>query len=615
VLAATRIAWARPRRELLLLALVALAALSPVNVATPQDGSRLCLADAIVHGRLSADACLSDVFDRSSHDGHLYSDKAPGLAVLEIPAAEAVDVGANPQVWGSHDLRLWGARLLSVGICFLLCTFLVGRISEGLAPGYGALALVGFGLGTLVEPLAATGFGEDATAAFLFAAFVLAWRRRLFSAGLVAGAAVLVDYGAALAVVVLAVYVAVVARRGLLRFVAGGLPAALLLAGYDWAAFGAPWHLSYSYIDNLYASAQRGGFFGIGTPHLAASYEVFAGPGGLLVASPIVVMAAAGLWLLARERPAEAVVCAVTAAVYILLDCGYFLPYGGVSPGPRFLVPGLPFLALGIGPAARRWPRATVTSAVVSVVTMTAITLEWPSNAVLRQTVWGELVRVPAELGSSRFVHSLSHNLVGAAGLGSAWGAGLVTLAAVAALVVSLRSLPWAEIRTRPVLQRRGRRLLAMVGGFAGLYLVGGADVSAVFGYPYGNRTEGVASQVVDISTSISAQPPIATVGGYVNYVVTVDYQGDEVAQDLVLTVRLSGGMRLAGYPHYTIGSGCSYGSTFVCRLDYLPAGHSTQVDFGAQMLTASPQTVSASTSSDGVVGYNHPSLTVKVGQ
>ena len=199
-------------------------------------------------------------------------------------------------------------------------------------------------------------------------------------------------------------------------------------------------------------------------------------------------------------------------------------------------------------------------------------------------------MRVPAELGSSRFVHSLSHNLVGAAGLGSAWGAGLVTLAAVAALVVSLRSLPWAEIRTRPVLQRRGRRLLAMVGGFAGLYLVGGADVSAVFGYPYGNRTEGVASQVVDISTSISAQPPIATVGGYVNYVVTVDYQGDEVAQDLVLTVRLSGGMRLAGYPHYTIGSGCSYGSTFVCRLDYLPAGHSTQVDFGAQMLTASPR-------------------------
>ena len=165
MLAATRIAWARPRRELLLLALVALAALSPVNVATPQDGSRLCLADAIVHGRLSADACLSDVFDRSSHDGHLYSDKAPGLAVLEIPAAEAVDVGANPQVWGSHDLRLWGARLLSVGICFLLCTFLVGRISEGLAPGYGALALVGFSLGTLVEPLAATGFGEDATAA------------------------------------------------------------------------------------------------------------------------------------------------------------------------------------------------------------------------------------------------------------------------------------------------------------------------------------------------------------------------------------------------------------------------------------------------------------------
>ena len=38
---------------------------------------------------------------------------------------------------------------------------------------------------------------------------------------------------------------------------------------------------------------------------------------------------------------------------------GYFDPYGGTSPGPRFFVPALQFLALGLAPAYARWPRLT----------------------------------------------------------------------------------------------------------------------------------------------------------------------------------------------------------------------------------------------------------------
>lgn len=614
-MALRRIAWARPKHEFLLLALIALVALSPVDSANPQDASRLCLANAIVHGRLSADACLADAFDRASYHGRLYSDKAPGLAVLEIPAAELTGVGARPETWGAHDLRLWGARLLSVGLCFLVCAFLVGRVSEGLAPGYGACALVAFALGTLVEPLAATGFAHDATAAFLFASFLLAWRNRPLAAGLLAGGAVLVDYGGALGVVVIALYVAPRGWRHLGRFVAGGLPAAAALAAYDWAVFGAPWHLSYSYIDNLYAADQRTGFFGIGIPHLVSSFEAFAGPGGLLVVSPILVLALAGLWIAGRSHPAEALACAAIVVVFVLLDCSYFLPYGGVSPGPRFLVPGLPFLALGIAPAFRRFPRTSVLAAAVSVVSMTALTLVWPSNAILRQTVWGELARVPFQLGSSRFVHSLSHNAIGAFGASNAWGAALVGVAALAALAVSFATLPWRQIRARPLLPPRGRRLALASGAVVGSYLVGAADVCAVLGYPYGNRTEGPASQVADIETTLTASPLPSYLGGYVNVVVTVAYKGDEVARDLLLTLRLSSGMRLAGPPHYTIGSGCVGTSTLVCDLDYLPANQSTQVDFGVQMLTVAPQTIRASTNSAGEVGYSHPELTIPFGR
>ncbi|MHB8469828.1 MAG: hypothetical protein ACYDCH_08750 [Gaiellaceae bacterium] len=85
------------------------------------------------------------------------------------------------------------------------------------------------------------------------------------------------------------------------------------------------------------------------------------GSRGLLVVSPVAVAAATGLALLwRRERRAEAAVCAAITIAFVLLDAGYFPPYGGTSPGTRFLVPALPFLALGPAAAFERLPRLTL---------------------------------------------------------------------------------------------------------------------------------------------------------------------------------------------------------------------------------------------------------------
>ena len=62
---------------------------------------------------------------------------------------------------------------------------------------------------------------------------------------------------------------------------------------------------------------------------------------------------------------------------FVCSDAGYFLPYGGASPGSRFAAPMLPFLALGLGPSFRRWPRTTTALAAVSVVLTTADMLTW----------------------------------------------------------------------------------------------------------------------------------------------------------------------------------------------------------------------------------------------
>ena len=368
------------RGEWLVLSLVALAALTVVHVAGPQDDTRVALTRSIVQGKLTVPG---DLFDRAVYGGRSYSDKAPGISFLAVPAyvlERAAGADPRPRHWDSEgDLRLWVLRVASGGLLFLLGVFLVGRAAEGLAPGTGAPAAAIFGVGTLASPLAATLFGHVGAGALGLAAFLLAARpapsnKLLLGAGLFAGLAVLVEYQAALIALAVLAY----ARRRALWVALGALPAVVLLGAYDRAAFGSPFHLSYRYVANRFAERQHGGFFGIGAPGAHGLKEVLVGDRGLLLFSPVLVLAALGLWLLWRRGlRTEALVAALVTVAFVLYDAGYFLPYGGNSPGPRFLAPALPFLALGLGPALARVPRTTLALAVVSVVLTTADLLTW----------------------------------------------------------------------------------------------------------------------------------------------------------------------------------------------------------------------------------------------
>lgn len=443
--------WRRPRRETLLIALVAVAALSQVYPPNAQDVSRICLSKALVAGRLTVDSCIGTTVDRALYHGHLYSNKAPGMSVVELPAVEAARV-PEPRHWAlKGDLRIWAVHLFASGLPFLLCVFLVGRISEGLAPGVGGAALVTFGLGTMAGPLAAAGFDHDVAAGFGFLAFVLAWRRRPLLSGLAAGAALTTEYQAAAILVILLAYVALEGRRAALTYVAAALPGVVLLGAYNWAAFGAPWHNPLRYSDNPYAADERSGLLGIHLPRAHATRLVFVGERGLLITSPVLVAAVVGLVLLWRRGlRAETLVCAAVAVVFLIAECGYFIPYGGASPGPRFFAPALPFLALGLGPAFARQRVATIVLAALSVVATTAVMLTWFDSVPYRQTIWGEIARIVPQHGAARLANEITKNIL-------VWGpnrilaAAVVVLVAIAAFVISL--LP--ETSALPRLLRR----------------------------------------------------------------------------------------------------------------------------------------------------------------
>jgi hypothetical protein len=277
-----------------------------------------------------------------------------------------------------------------------------------------------------MAPLAATGFAHVAAGAFGFAAFLLAWRRCDAAAGLAAGTAILVEYQAGLIAVLVGLYILLRGYAPAVRYLAGAIPPLLLLAAYNWAAFGSPLHLSYRYIANEYAADQKTGFFGIG---FLRALSVPAGSvrgQALLLDAPLVGAAAAGLVLLSRSHRAEAALAAAVTVIFVLLNCGYFLPYGGGSPGPRFLSPALPFLALGLAPAFARWRIVTSVLAAISIAATTAVSLTWAQIWEGYRLVWRDVPNVFSATGWSRITPEIGPTALSWAGAGPWSGAVVV---------------------------------------------------------------------------------------------------------------------------------------------------------------------------------------------
>ena len=241
-------------------------------------------------------------------------------------------------------------RVVTGGLGFLLAVLLVGRVSEGIAAGTGAATAMAFGLGTLALPLAATMFGHVVAGALGSLPSSLRGPVRvrtraqpaLRRSGTVRGIrrarrvpgrphrgcpADLPGH----------------ARDASGARVPGGRsserPRARL---YNLAAFESPVRFSYRYVTEEFAAEQAKGFFGIGVPPVADLARVLVSWDGLVVQSPMLMLAGAGIVLLWQSGiRAEAFVCGAITLLFLVLNAGYYDPIGGLSPGPRFFVPAL----------------------------------------------------------------------------------------------------------------------------------------------------------------------------------------------------------------------------------------------------------------------------------
>jgi hypothetical protein len=387
--------------ETVALALVALAAATVLPEAGWNATAHYALVESLADGTPRIDGNVNQGGDIAWVDGHFYAAKAPGLALASVPfygafsaaglvpEQEPTDAGP-PGAESVVEEAIWEVNLVVVAAFFVLL-LLIRAVADRVAPRTGAPVALLLGLGTLLLPFATAYFSHVLSAMLGFAAFALlsgepersAWVPA--AAGVLAGLAVVVELPLLIVAAALGVYALLDGprlRRGAVY--AGGVVLGIApLLAYDTWAFGAPWRTAYA--DAVLELGETGhdvigandeGFFGLTRPELDRLVDVLFSDVGLFVLTPMTAVALAGLLpLVRRGHRREAFLVAGLTAAFLLYNASYYLPLGGHVPGPRFLVPLLPFLTLPLAAALARWPVVTLAAGAFSAFWMVAATL------------------------------------------------------------------------------------------------------------------------------------------------------------------------------------------------------------------------------------------------
>lgn len=305
---------------------------------------------------------FGDHDDKAAAGGHLYSNKAPGLALAAIPIYRLLRVFVDFPASAADPIFAL-LRLLTVSlVCILAAARLLRRLGASRMTPWIAAAVV---FGTPFLYYARTFFSHAWTGALLFLSWDLLraserpMRRgsaALFiaAAGLLAGWAAISEY----TVAPIAFFLALRAAAGrswkaLLPFAAGAAVPMTLLLIYQAICFGSPFLPSYAReAYPAYAELARQKLFGLGVPrpHVAWSY-LFHPARGVLLFSPFLLWSLIGLvrwWRSGHERRDCLFVIASTLSFFLLL-AGYPNWHGGWSLGSRYLLAAVFFVALPIG--------------------------------------------------------------------------------------------------------------------------------------------------------------------------------------------------------------------------------------------------------------------------
>ena len=297
--------------------------------------------------------------DWTLHDGHYYSNKAPGTHLLGAPAYLLLFhlerlLGLAPL---SRELTRTNRALLNLW-CTVVWTALAAALfnrfllARGTSTAGAVLVSVGYVLGTLIFPFGTSLWGHTTSAAFLLiAACLLFWPHGVRAptlCGFSAGLAVLTDYTAVLPCACLAITaLARVDRRALVRLALGAaMPLATLLI-YQKLCFGD--FLTTSVAATNPAFVEQGKLVGVlGLPSASVFGANLLSPyRGLLLFCPVLAFALPGAILAWKDGQKALVAVSVSSILAVLVLAASFNGWwAGWATGPRYLIVSIPFWCL-----------------------------------------------------------------------------------------------------------------------------------------------------------------------------------------------------------------------------------------------------------------------------
>lgn len=487
------------RAFLIILLLLLCYAYVPPRWADWSQTSRLALVRAIVEERsVRIDSFVHTTGDYALIDGHAYSDKAPGPALLAVPAYAAIRLATQADSVQAALSRVanrgalaatvrpdgagLGVERVTLALSHYLLTLLVIALPVALGlvaldwllrrwfrPGPALLGTLGVGLATPLAPYAANFYSHALVAALLVSAWALIERVyasptrrvwRLIATGALLGLALISEYPAVLIAVILGLYALWrLGWRTTIWIALGGLPPLALLIGYDLIAFGTPLPIGYAH-SVLWQEQHHSGFMSLTYPRLSGMWGLLGGLfRGLLVRAPWLLLALPGAmlwWRSGRQRAPLAIAIASALSLWLLYSASRMW-WGGFGVGPRYIIPAIPFAAIpAVWLADRVWSRAFWRRVVLGLVAISALLVwaealagqQFPPDTIANPWLGWTL---PAWIGGD-----VARNLGMALGLPGAWSI-LPLLLGVAILLLLLahgdRPIPLR--RPKPVVAAR----------------------------------------------------------------------------------------------------------------------------------------------------------------
>ncbi|HBU48693.1 MAG TPA: hypothetical protein DEB46_10315 [Myxococcales bacterium] len=342
------------------------------SINNPNEMIRVyAVASLVENGEWSIDKPLKKwgwVDDKAQRDGRMYSSKAPGTTLLGAPIYGLVHLFTGPL----EKITLTWLLRVSIGIPSLLLLLLLFRrevvrlgADEDLADGL----LLGLGLGSILYAYALLFTGHLQAALFALGAWHYGRRRDprgILIFGICAAATPAMEYPHALIVLPLGLRFLFAQRLPGRRFFksigyafAGGAVPIALTCWAQAEMFGRFWRTGYSFLENQsYKTLHSEGFFGLSLPQPGRlANALFSADIGLFFFSPVLLLGLIA-WIRSwRHRHPEAVWVVMLFTLEFLFITAHAGWRGGWSVGPRYILPTVPFLGLGLAliNPSRRW--------------------------------------------------------------------------------------------------------------------------------------------------------------------------------------------------------------------------------------------------------------------